>query len=243
MTIDLRKFNPNKILITSDWHGKTHLIEDNIHLAKQNGIEIIIHLGDLGYNYYESDSDFEENLDEMLVENDVFMLWIDGNKENHEWLNTLDKRADGFVQTGPSQRLFYIPRGTTWEWNNIVFGGLGGAHSVNQNQLIEGVTLFSDLEEPDSHDVEKLFSKNIDILFSHDVPYGIHIVSNAASSYTDYLNGLETPKKVRSVIDNNNVKKVYCGHRHQEINTTIKNTEIVGIDGENNSLVLDLSTL
>lgn len=215
---DITALAPARVVIAGDWH-KHSFANHAIHVmkyAKLIGADGIIHVGDLGYNFdAKNDKDFDKPLRDALEEFDLFMLWIDGNHDNHEWLQSLPKREDGFVQTGAGGRLFYIPRGTRWEWAGTRFAGLGGAFSVNKNYLDEGKTLFEDLEQVQPEDVVRLGNEKLDVLFTHDVPTGVRVKKHIRLVPEFEKLSAISRTLIRKAVENTRPDDVFSGHWHQ----------------------------
>lgn len=254
---DLRDIAPKKLVIAGDWHR--HMYANHakkvIKYAKEIGADGIIHVGDLGYQYDEGKlggKTFEKPLRYELEKNDLFMVWIDGNHENHQWLRSLPIRDDGFVQTGSGGRILWAPRGHRWTWNDVTFGALGGAYSINGDYLVEGVSQFSDLEEPKIEDLSKLGNEKLDILLTHEVPYGVPVKTVFNLSKIKEERSLKSRMLLRYAVEGLKPEHVFSGHWHQRVDHELHRTHDHGITQchvlnmeyyENNIVILDLENM
>lgn len=213
--IDIAKISPQRILLAGDWHrhvGARHAIKV-VQFAKENDIDTIVQLGDFGYRFGKNGDDgyrFEKPLQIALAANNVNLVWIDGNHDNHRLLHDLPRLANGFVKTGSSGRIFYAPRGHRWTWRDRTFGALGGAWSVNWRHLTEGVDLFSLLEETSDEDLASLGAGPLDYLLCHDVPKRVAMKSILGEVLTE-----NTRKILQQAVDTTKPLRVFSGHWHQ----------------------------
>lgn len=148
--------------------------------AQQYGITCIVQLGDFGYWEHQDEGKFLDQLSRLAKNYGVAVYWIDGNHENHVLLRStycVPERTDenGFVQM--RDRIFYIPRGTAWEWAGVRFLGLGGAFSVDRNSRKVGRSFW--FEETITDEEVELACENgkdgVDVVFAHDVFTGVDI--------------------------------------------------------------------
>lgn len=254
---NLQEIVPTRLVVAGDWHrhtGANHAIKVIEHAAKI-GADGIVHVGDLGYNYNMQRSGgyaFEKPLRNALNEHDLFMVWIDGNHENHAWLRELPIREDGFVQTGSGGRIFWAPRGLRWTWLDVKFGALGGAYSINKKVLREGITQFSDLEEVKIEDVEKLGNDKLDILLTHDVPLNVFMKSTLVLRPEIEKAANVSRKNIEQAVLNTDPEHMFAGHWHKRVDERFVNpytqhtTDVHVLNMEyrkGNAVVLDLDDL
>lgn len=215
---DFRAVAPARLVIAGDWHKHSHALHA-IHVMKYAnliGADGIIHVGDLGYNFDAKDGRlFDKPLRSALEKYNLFLIWIDGNHENHDWLQSLAPREDGFVKTGEGGRLFWAPRGHSWEWGDTTFGALGGAYSINEKFLDEGKSLFAELEQVKADDVTKLGLQKLDVLLTHDVPEGVRVKKGFNLKKDVEAKAEISRKLIREAIENTKPEHVFSGHWHQ----------------------------
>lgn len=238
---DLNAIFPSRVVIAGDWHRhyKAHHAIQVIKYAHKIGADGIIHVGDLGYNFnHHTNTDnenFEKPLREALEKFDMFMVWVDGNHDNHEWLQNLPIREDGFVQTDIDGRIFWAPRAHRWEWFGIRFASMGGAYSINEHKLTEGVNLYKKLEEVKESDVNKLGNGKVDVLLTHDVPYGVPVYEQVKISRHTYSKAVKSRFLLREAVENTKPEHVFSGHWHQKLDYDLTRN----VDGITTCHVLD----
>lgn len=251
---NLQEIYPSRIVIAGDWHRHHKAIHalKVIDYANRIGADGIVHVGDLGFNFdwnkHSHGGTFEKPLRNALEQNDMFMVWIDGNHENHTWLRELPVREDGFAQTGAGGRIFWAPRGHRWEWFGVKFGALGGAFSVNYKQLIEGRSFFENIEEVQESDLVTLGDEELDVLLTHEVPHGVPLQNQISISEATALRAVKSRILLRKAVEKVKPMHVFSGHWHQKVDyDLVRSDDGIStchvLDREyspNNILVLDL---
>ena len=128
-----------KILAIGDTHMNTSAICNvAIPVAKKNGCETIVQLGDFGFWIHEERGRrFLNKVSKCLVREGITLYWIDGNHDNHPklWAEYLPSGPDGFCMIKPN--LYYVPRGTVWKFDQVTCLGLGGAFSIDKEFRIQ----------------------------------------------------------------------------------------------------------
>lgn len=128
-----------KLLVSGDWHGDPQHAVWTFEQALLNDCSDIFQVGDFGYwEHLEGGVAFLDMCSSVAVENDMRLYWIDGNHENHTMLRALygpegeryNPTPEGFWEIRPN--VYYVPRGTRWNWNGVELMGLGGAYSVDK---------------------------------------------------------------------------------------------------------------
>lgn len=211
---------PWRVVIAGDWHGNRHWATTSIRRAHEVGADFIVHVGDFGYNFDRASKDeyvFNAPVQKALKKYDMNIVWIDGNHDNHAWLNGLPARPDGFVQTGSGGRVFWAPRGHRWNWSGFKFGALGGAFSVNASVLTEGLSIFAELEDVKQEDVDRLGTGKLDVLLTHDIPFGVPVHKFFTITDSREDSAVATRKKILEAVNNTRPEYVFSGHWHQRL--------------------------
>lgn len=191
-----------KILFAGDFHGDMNHAGYIVQIAKNNGCEKIVVVGDFGY-WPHTDPVYVQQLSRTLRKRGIILCFIDGNHEAF-WLQPNPKKPnrvgltqlngkhrteEGFVAL--SDRVFYIPRGTRWKWGGTVFLGLGGAPSVDKQMRLHWEQQGSTSSKPTGQftqwwpqelitveDVKRALASDdhdlnkVDVMVAHDTPTG-----------------------------------------------------------------------
>lgn len=231
-----------RMLIAGDWHGSLHHAEWCMKRAQEYGITCIVQLGDFGYWEHQDDGKFLNQLSSLAKNYGVTVYWIDGNHENHVLLRStycVPERTDenGFVQM--RDRIFYIPRGTVWEWAGVRFMGLGGAFSIDRNHRRVGSSFW--FEETLTDEEVELACENgkdgVDVMFAHDVFTGVDLglVFAMRGKYLTKSKPSDANRdRVKTVLDAVRPSRFYHGHYHAYYRQTFEAhygpVKVVGLD-------------
>lgn len=251
---DIRLLAPEKIAIVGDWHGHSHAAHARavVKAASEAGIELMIHVGDLGYRFAHPEYvGFDAALDAILAEYAMTLIWVDGNHENHGLLKSLALREDGLAVCDDHGRILYSPRGAYWDWRGLRFGTLGGARTVNGHRLQEGVSVFSKLELISDADVERLgLAGKLDVLIAHDSPATMTYTHRADILPLDIEVTDSNRAKLQRAIELCRPSLFFGGHWHvrrEELHWTGEHSYVAHVlDREGrvgNAVVLELATL
>lgn len=211
-----------RLLIAGDWHGSLWHAEWCMNRAREYGITCIVQLGDFGYWEHQDDGKYLDQLSHLAKNYGITVYWIDGNHENHVLLRStycVPERTDenGFVKM--RDRVFYIPRGTVWEWAGVKFLGLGGAFSIDRNQRRVGSSFW--FEETLTDEEVELACENgkdgVDVMFAHDAFTGIDLglVFAMRGKYLSKSKPSDANRdRVKTVLDAVRPSHFYHGHYH-----------------------------
>lgn len=247
-----------KILFLGDTHGNTAWVKRVFeHYADQN-IDRIVQLGDFGIWPGAAGVKFREKVSKYAEKYGIPVYFIDGNHEDFDKLwgkltqnSTLHNGDDilnsaGFLEILPG--LFYIPRGTVWEWDGIRFAGVGGAVSIDREYRLSyeratGQKIWWEQEQLTDYDqsVIELFDGTVDVLVSHDT------YINPVSDTSWYKNDPESTAhrlKMLDVVSHLQPRVNIHGHYHYRHTTQDYRALVVGLgkddDGFRNAcLVVD----
>lgn len=170
---------PAIIAISSDWHGNTFWGLDMIRIAHANGATVMVHLGDFGlWRNSPSTIAYISKLNKLLVELGMWLLFVDGNHEDHERLDAMPiDPVTGMRKV--TNRIWHLPRGFRWRWHDKVWMSLGGAHSVERAGLTPMVSwwareFLSEREvyyamRPNEY-ADRIADNIVDVMVCHDAP-------------------------------------------------------------------------
>lgn len=167
----IREFDSELISVFGDWHGDLRFAKRAIEFAvREAQSELLFHVGDFGAWRPESPKDIEflHELEELLASLGRTLIFIDGNHEDHRWLNSLP--LDEFGLRSLSPHVIHLPRGGAVRVAGKLIVGLGGARSIDRARRVEGESWFP--EETITYDD---FSRacahgRASILLTHEAP-------------------------------------------------------------------------
>lgn len=218
------------IAMFGDWHGNLHFAKDAIANLPAD-VDVAIHTGDFGYMF---NDDYLNSVNKAARRKDIVLMFVDGNHENHEWLNNQPIDDDGVRRLRP--RVWHLPRGFRWEWFGLKFLALGGAHSVDRQSRIEGLSWWAD-EFVNHHEMEKAIAGgDADIMITHDAPDGHHIPGLAPANMfpqKELLSAAQHRYTVGTVVREVNARYLWHGHYHSRYITTNGGTIVTGLDCDN----------
>ena len=224
------------IAFAGDWHGNFPYTRKALNYASENGADVIIHVGDFGvwspYNYINAVGDEAARLN-------LQVFFVDGNHEDHPWLNAQPVREDGFRVL--HDNVAHIPRGTVWTWDGVTFMGLGGAHSVDRQWRTPGVDWFPEETLTYGQAFEAAtVPQDIDIMVTHDCPSSVEIPGIAGNPYGFPAEEIALAEKHREllgfVVGNLKPKILVHGHYHVNYSDVFDTTIIKGLDCDGSPL-------
>lgn len=218
----------SRILAIGDTHMNTSAICNvAIPQAVKHGCDTIMQLGDFGMWEHEREGErFLHKVSTHLVKNDLELFWIDGNHDNHPLLWEKYPPVEdefGFCPIRPN--LWYVPRGTVWEWGEVRCLGLGGAWSIDSQWRLQAEksrnapgTLWWPTEmirEQDVADaIRNLDGLTVDIMFTHDCPSGPDIPGIHAEDKWRWPQTWTNRDSLRRVYDAAAPQLLVHGHYH-----------------------------
>lgn len=208
--------------------GDTHIPHDISKLNMTNFPEqknmtrndYVIVLGDFGL-YWNKDKTFE-HWNKWLQNKNFTLLWIDGNHENFDWINSMPVTEWHGGKVHKNGNIIHLMRGNCFEIEGKHFLALGGATSSDKEQRSIGISWWKEEEwnykeqEFLFDNLEKTFSSGIkiDYILSHTCPQNL-IMPMFHLSFDEIMND-STSKILQEVWYkvNLNIKGWYFGHWH-----------------------------
>lgn len=212
--------DPDRIAFAGDWHANASRARSGIRHAKDQGADVIIHVGDFGYDYRPG---FVTAVTDELVEAGIPLLFVEGNHDDPSALRgPLD--PNGLREIG--QNLWHIPRGFRWTWHGETFLGCGGAHSVDRPWRRLGISWWPE-ETITEQDVERCVAGGpADWLITHDCPTGV-VIPGIDDRTTpppfppmEILRAQEHRAVLRRIVDAVTPKFIFHGHYHVAYEST-----------------------
>jgi hypothetical protein len=146
------------------------------HAATELGLDRIFQVGDFGYWPRKAgpggESDYLFTVNRLGSETGIPCYWLPGNHE--DWLSYEElfqgpMDDEGFAVHGWMRA---TPRVHRWTWDNLKFGSIGGAFSIDRSMRKEGWSWFYQ-EVPTWQDAEALGDDPLDVLLTHDGPVNV----------------------------------------------------------------------
>lgn len=207
--------------VMGDFHGHIHHFRAVTRTLKRAGIDLLLGVGDVGFDFPGAfRGKTEKRMRLLLEENGVEFVWAIGNHDNHDAAMELRPNPDGTRRV--SDRNCLLPNGTVLERDGIRVGALGGAYSVDQKHRTKGRDWWPQ-EEPTVEEAEKLIAAatqgpRLDILLTHDVPMGVTGLKGLPGLPSETV---ERANRTRILLQETAAqirpKVLFAGHWHQRL--------------------------
>lgn len=203
------------LYITGDTHGNFDRIlkwTETTNLNKDKDFLFI--LGDFGYIWDSKRTSFEKDNLDLISCLPFTTLFIDGNHENHERLNSM--RVVNF-SGGKAHKIYdsiyHLMRGQVYEIAGKRIFTFGGASSIDKHLRTEGISWwkeeeFNYREANTSYENLNNVGWEVDYVLTHSAPFSIReklFESNKSSS---------TEGMLEAMLRNIKFKRWYFGHYH-----------------------------
>lgn len=203
------------LYITGDTHGNFDRIlkwTETTNLNKDKDFLFI--LGDFGYIWDNKRTSFEKDNLDFISCLPFTTLFIDGNHENHERLNSM--RVVNF-SGGKAHKvydsIYHLMRGQVYEIAGKRIFTFGGASSIDKHLRTEGISWwkeeeFNYCEANTAYENLNKIGWEVDYVLTHSAPFSIRdklFESNKPSS---------TERMLEAMLRNIKFKRWYFGHYH-----------------------------
>lgn len=203
------------LYITGDTHGNFDRIlkwTETTNLNKDKDFLFI--LGDFGYIWDNKRTSFEKDNLDFISCLPFTTLFIDGNHENHERLNSM--RVVNF-SGGKAHKvydsIYHLMRGQVYEIAGKRIFTFGGASSIDKHLRTEGISWwkeeeFNYCEANTAYENLNNVGWEVDYVLTHSAPFSIRdklFESNKPSS---------TERMLEAMLRNIKFKRWYFGHYH-----------------------------
>ena len=203
------------LYITGDTHGNFDRILKWTETANLNkDKDFLFILGDFGYIWDNKRTSFEKDNLDFISCLPFTTLFIDGNHENHERLNSM--RVVNF-SGGKAHKvydsIYHLMRGQVYEIAGKRIFTFGGASSIDKHLRTEGISWWKE-EEFNYHEANTAYENlnkvgwEVDYVLTHSAPFSIRdklFESNKPSS---------TERMLEAMLRNIKFKRWYFGHYH-----------------------------
>lgn len=206
--------SPDRVLLAGDWHSNTPRAVDLVRIASAKGCDVAVQLGDFGF--WVPDRRTTRHLDrinEACVENEVIVLWVDGNHEDHATLNSIPVSPEGFRRI--RSHIIHLPRGFRWKWGGDTWLALGGAHSVDTFMRKEGVSVWQEEHISEDDALRAIEGGPVDVMITHDCPDNVDIPGLTAQFPDHELYRADVHRQTLGrVVDTVQPYVLFHGHYH-----------------------------
>ena len=203
------------LYITGDTHGNFDRIlkwTETTNLNKDKDFLFI--LGDFGYIWDNKRTSFEKDNLDFISCLPFTTLFIDGNHENHERLNSM--RVVNF-SGGKAHKvydsIYHLMRGQVYEIAGKRIFTFGGASSIDKHLRTEGISWWKE-EEFNYREANTAYENlnnvgwEVDYVLTHSAPFSIRdkLFESNKPSYTERM--------LEAMLRNIKFKRWYFGHYH-----------------------------
>ena len=177
--------------------------------------DYIIILGDFGL-LWKKDKTYYYWLD-ILSKKNFTLLWLDGNHENFDWINSLPvEEWHGGQVHKIADNIIHLMRSNVFEINNKTFFVMGGAPSIDKEHRIENISWWPQ-EEISYREAEQALNKlesinyEVNYILTHTCPSSlIPLMFNLDSVINSY-----TEKFLDEIALKTKFQKWFFGHWHE----------------------------
>jgi predicted phosphodiesterase len=219
-----------KVLMAGDLHGDLPHAQYLVKIAKKQGCDRILQLGDFGYwPHYKDGQTYLNQLNLYADLNNILVYWVDGNHDKTSRVyedHGADLDPEGFIRV--RKQIRYAPRGHRWTWDGCRFIALGGAYSVDKDWRLEeelrkarkkglsddaftGDQWFPE-EEMSDEDMDRflLDTSPVDVIVAHDKPRG----SNPKWNRKEFLECTPNQDRLQRAVRTLQPAMFFHGHLH-----------------------------
>lgn len=167
----IHEMEPEYIGLAGDWHGNGRYGRRALEYAIDRQANVVLHMGDFGIMGADlTIQRYLESLSVVLDAHEIDLYFLDGNHEDHPQLAEYPYAEDGTQVL--AKRIFHLPRGFRWQWGDVKFLALGGAHSVDRQSRTPGYSWWPE-ETVTAEQASKVMQDGeADVMLTHDAPAG-----------------------------------------------------------------------
>jgi hypothetical protein len=207
---------PDYAVIAGDWHRNgmwgTHVITQASKALVTEQKRLILQVGDFGL--WEWRGKYTENMSVLLKQYQMWLLFADGNHENHDLLDELHVSEPGPVPVDSAKRIWHLPRGYRWEWHDLKWLAVGGAGSPDAPQRTAGFDWFPQ-EVITPAQVDEIIAGGLaDVILAHDCPRDWLPPLPPPQSWWDMGPCYESAHQLQRITDAVQAHDVIHGHLH-----------------------------
>ena len=220
MLANLPTTEPDLVLIAGDWHGDSERACEIVELAAAVGAPAVLQLGDFGYPPIDAEA-YLDAIEESCRRTGVRVLFIDGNRDNHDHLETVPVCPDTGLRRF-RDHVHHLPRGRRWIWHGRTWLALGGAFTVNRPDYVRGVTWWPQETLTDGDVTRSVTAGAADVMLVHDCPDGTGIIERIRIADFDAASMAHAQRhreRLAGVVDAVEPMLLFHGHYHVRYDT------------------------
>ena len=217
---DIVEAEQGNIFVTGDIHGVPERLTGYNKLRTENIIrkeDYLVVCGDFGF-LFEDDEKEKEFLDYIEASADYTILFVDGNHENFNAINSypVEDWKSGKIHR-IRKNIIHLMRGQVYDICGLKVFAMGGAYSVDRSRRQKDKTYWAE-ELPSDEDYRtasenlERCNKNVDIILTHTAPEEIiYLLGHTPDRHDAELTGF-----LEWVLKEVSFKKWYFGHWHTD---------------------------
>jgi hypothetical protein len=199
------------VTILGDVHGGWDHLKDAMDQNPKT--DLFIQVGDFGY---------WKNLGRDIPNLDRPLLFVDGNHEDHPGLKKVELSGNLEV----AQNVFYIPRGSHFEYEGATFNCIGGAQSIDRWSRIVGRDWFPG-EVPTYEEFSKFVElPKADYIIAHTAPFSVIEQCFAMTPNENYASVEKSLEAIWNQMDYT-PKGWFFGHWHYPMDKVVNGTRFM----------------
>lgn len=207
------------ILVTGDVHGDILLLLEMVRSIEND--EMLFVTGDFGLFWFDinSNSDKYTILNNMLESKNAYIVFVDGNHENHNFINRTEiSEFCGAKCHKLLPRVIHIMRGEIVNIDGIKIFCFGGAYSVDHFWREKNKTYFEE-ELPNENEYDSGLNNlinadfKVDYIITHTCQR--RLVKKLGQRHKA-IEEIKLQNYIQWIVDNVEYKKHYFGHWHMD---------------------------
>ena len=210
------------IFITGDVHGQIDIGKitkrkwpEQKNLSRD---DYLIVLGDFGLYWEDEYDETFLYLMDFYQSRNYTVLWIDGNHENHDWIDELPVTEWNGGKVHRDRNVIHLMRGQVFQIDGLKFFTMGGARSVDKEMRVEGISWWK-REELNYEEQEEVFKNleasnwHVDYILTHAAPKGVLLPMFPGRPYAG---DSTTEKFLDSISTDIKYRHWFFGHYHED---------------------------
>ena len=207
------------VLVTGDVHGDILLLLEMVRSIEND--EMLFVTGDFGLFWFDinSNSDKYTILNNMLESKNAYIVFVDGNHENHNFINRTEiSEFCGAKCHKLLPRVIHIMRGEIVNIDGIKIFCFGGAYSVERFWREKNKTYFEE-ELPNENEYDSGLNNlinadfKVDYIITHTCQR--RLVKKLGQRHKA-IEEIKLQNYIQWIVDNVEYKKHYFGHWHMD---------------------------